>query len=104
MDTLRGEEREINHHGKKLNVGDENKDESEMTPVESIVRVSPADLKHRREDLEVEARKKFYEQIGRDQRNKDKLARCKRIGRVHIPIFIIAFVTVYWVFGLISMT
>ena len=103
MDTLRDEEREINHHGNKLNVGDDNKDGSEMTPVGSIVKVSPADLKHRREDLEVEARKKFYEQIGKGQRNKDKLRRCKRIGRVHIPTFIIIFVMVYWVYGLSNM-
>ena len=103
MDTLRDDDREINHHGKPRNVGEENKDASEMAPVENIVKVSPADLKHRREDLELEARKKFYKQIGLVQKNKDKLRRCKRIGRVEIPTFIIIFVTVYWMFGLSNM-
>ena len=96
MDTLRGEGREINHHGKKIDV-------SEVTPVETINKVSPGDLRHRREDLEVAARKQFYENIKETSTNKQKLAKCKRIGRVHIPGVISTFVIVFWVYGLSNM-
>ena len=104
MDTLREEEREINHHGKPRNVGDEENDKSEITPVETVTKVTPANLRHRNEGLEVEARKNFYNQIRQAQKNKDLLKRCKRIGKVDIPIFIFTFVLVYWGYGLRSMS
>ena len=103
MDTLREDDREINHHGKPRNVGEENED-SGMPPVENTVKVAPADLRHRREDREVEARKNFYKQIKQAQKNKDRLNRCKRIGRIDIPTVIFIFVLLYWVYGLKSMS
>ena len=104
MDTLREEDREINHHGKPRDVGDKDKDEAELTPVENVVKVSPANLRHRNEAKEVDARRNFYNQIKQAQRNKDKLKRCKRIGRVDIPIVIFVFVLSYWVYGITSMS
>ena len=103
MDTLREDDREINHHGKPRNVGEENED-SGMPPVENTVKVAPADLRHRREDREVEVRKNFYKQIKQAQKNKDRLNRCKRIGRIDIPTVIFIFVLLYWVYGLRSMS
>ena len=103
MDTLRGEDREINHHGVPRNIGEEKGDITEVTPVEKVNKVASADLRHRREDLEVAARKQFYENISKQNKNKERLVKCKKIGRVYIPTFIISFVIIYWVFGLSQM-
>ena len=100
-DTLREEVKEVNHHGKPRKV---EADDDGMAPVEDVVKVSPADLKHRREDKEVAARREYYQQIAKAQKNKDKLRRCKKFGRRDIPTFIITFVTIYWVFGLSNMS
>ena len=102
-DTLREDPKEINHHGKPRDVEEETKDDSKMAPIENVIKVSPADLKHRREDKEVEARRQYYKEIAKIKKNKEKLLRCKRIGRVYIPIFITLFVTSYWVYGLSNM-
>ena len=104
MDTLREDDREINHHGKPRDVGEDNKEDSAMTPVENTVKVAPADLRHRREDREVEARKNFYKQIKQAKKNKDRLIRCKRIGRIEIPTIIFIFVLLYWFYGLRNMS
>ena len=104
MDTLKDdEEREINHHGKPMAVGEESNDDPYLPPVENIVKVSGAELRHRREDRQVAAQKDFYNQIRQAQRNKDRLRRCKRIGKVEIPTIIIIFVLIYWVYGLRNM-
>ena len=103
MDTLRTDDREINHHGVPIVVGDDNDGITLVTPVEEVIKVPSANLRHRREDLEVKARKQFYENISKEATNKEKLAMCKRIGRVYIPAIILLFVTIYWVFGLSQM-
>ena len=103
MDTLRTDDREINHHGVPIVVGDDNDGITLVTPVEEVIKVPSANLRHRREDLEVKARKQFYENISKESTNKEKLAMCKRIGRVYIPVIILLFVTIYWVFGLSQM-
>ena len=102
IDTLREDPKEINHHGKPREIDGE-KEDSEITAIENIIKVSPADLRHRREEKEVEARRKYYKQISESKRNKVKLERCKRLGRVDIPIFITPFVIIYWVYGLSNM-
>ena len=103
MDTLRGDDREINHHGVPRNVGEEEGPITEVTPVEKVNKVASADLRHRREDLEVAARKQYYENISHHNQNKKRLAKCKKIGRTFIPIIISSFVLIYWVFGLSQM-
>ena len=103
MDTLR-ETEEINHHGKPRDVGGSDKDESGLTPVEvTSNKVLQKDLRHRREDLEVDARREFYKQIAESKRNNKRLSQFKRVGRVHIPTFLVAFVAVYWAYGLSMM-
>ena len=97
MDTLRSEDREINHHGVKREVGE---DKSAKEGLPSVEIVSPSDLRHRREDKEVEARKKYYDGIKNSLKKKERLAKCKKIGRVYIPIFIITFVCIFWGYGL----
>ena len=103
-DTLREEVKEVNHHGKPRKVEADDDGDSGMAPVEDVVKVSPLDLRHRREDKEVEARRQYYQQIEKAQKNKDKLRRCKKFGRRDIPTFIITFVIIYWVFGLSNMS
>ena len=55
MDSLREEDRSINHHGTTMSTGEGS----------NSIRVRPAgsDLVSRREDVEVDARKRLYEQI-----------------------------------------
>ena len=103
MDTLRGDDREINHHGVMRSVGEEDEKTTEVTPVEKINKVSAMDLRHRREDLEVAARKEFYKKLREGEKNKEKLIKCKKIGRVYIPTVITIFVVIYWGFGLSQM-
>ena len=102
-DTLREDPKEINHHGKPRDVEEETRDDSKMATIENVIKVSPADLKHRREDKEVEARRQYYKEIAKIKKNKEKLLRCKGIGHVYIPIFITFLVTIYWVYGLSNM-
>ena len=103
MDTLREEDREINHHGVMRDVGGDQNGVTEVTPVETINKISPGDLRHRREDLEVKARKEYYKMIKESSNKKEMLQKCKRIGRVHIPVVIFIFVMLFWIYGLSNM-
>ena len=95
MDSLREEDRSINHHGTTLSTG-EGSNAIQVRPAES-------DLVARREDVEVDARKRLYEQIEKANRNKNKLARCKKVGHVYIPAVVLVFAFVYWGYGLSQM-
>ena len=95
MDSLREEDRGINHHGTILSTGEGS----------NAIQVRPADsdLIARREDVEVDARKKLYEQIEKVNKNKNKLARCKNIGHVYLQAVVVVFSSVYWGYGLSQM-
>ena len=100
MDSLRDdEEREINHHGEKINAV-ERSDEMIFETLRSTPDVSPNDLKHRREDVEVKARKAFYAQMEKTENNKKKILACKKIGRFYIPLIVLCFTLCFWIFGL----
>ena len=103
MDTLRGDDRQINHHGVMRDVGGDEKGVTEVTPVEPVNNISPGDLRHRREDLEVKARKQYYEILKKSSNNKKMLARCKRIRIFHIPGVINTLVIICWTYGLSNM-
>ena len=96
MDLLKEDDREINHHGSKVAVGD----------ATNNIHVRPADsaLVSRREDVEVQAKKKLYEQIKQSNKNKSRLATCKRIGRFYIPLLVVTFSVTYWGYGLSQMS
>ena len=90
IDNLRQKEdddREINHHGKKIKVGTEIK----------VLPYDP-DLVSRQERTQDEALKKFYKAA----KNTDeyKLERAIRIAHFWIPACAIVFTIVYWLFGL----
>ena len=91
IDNLRqkeDEEREINHHGKKITVGDK-----------AAVEVLPYDSKlvSTNEEVQDEALKKFYREA---KANKYKLDRAMRIVKVWIPGIVVLFTAVYWLIGL----
>ena len=96
MDSLKEEDREINHHGSKMSTGGST----------TAIQVRPADsaLVARREDVDVQARKKLYEQLLQSNTNKAKLATCRKVGRVYIPVVVGLFASVYWGYGLSQMT
>ena len=96
MDQLKEDDREINHHGTKISVGEASTTE--------LVRPAHSALVSRREDVEVEAKRKLYEQIKQSNKNKKALATCKRIGRVYIPAVALTFSGVYWGYGLSQMS
>ena len=91
IDNLRqqeDEEREINHHGKKIKVG-------EKAPIQ----VKPYDSKLVSHDelTQDAALKKFYKE---SKATEYKLARALRIAHVWIPVCVVVFTAVYWVIGL----
>ena len=96
MDQLKEDDREINHHGTKISVGEASNNEH--------VRPAHSALVSRREDVEVEAKRQLYEQINQSNKNKKALAECKRIGRVYIPAVALTFSGVYWGYGLSQMS
>ena len=93
IDSLRqkdDEEREINHHGKKITVGEKSA---------SAIQVQPYDpnLVSRDEETQDDALKKYYKET---KANEVKLARALRIAHVWIPLIVITFTAIYWVLGL----
>ena len=94
MDTLRGDEdREINHHGTVRKVGEEEEGANAVLPF------SQGDLRHRDEKRELEARKKYYEQMRQKKRNEEQLIFCKKVGKQIIPTICLLFTAVYWLYG-----
>ena len=93
IDSLRqkdDEEREINHHGKKITVGEKSA---------SAIQVQPYDpnLVSRDEETQDDALKKYYKET---KANEFKLDRALRIAHVWIPLIVITFTAIYWVLGL----
>ena len=82
------EERDINHHGKKITVG-------EKTPVEIISYDSK--LVSINEEVQDVALKKFYQET---KAKEHKVNRAMKIMRVWIPVIVIIFAAVYWLVGL----
>lgn len=98
MDTLRNDEdREINHHGKAIQINEEKQ-------AGSMIQVAPAKmaLVSVNEEEERRAQKEFYEKVASEMGKKKakKLAFWKRVSLVYIPIFALVFISVYWVAGL----
>ena len=91
IDNLRqqeDEEREINHHGKKIKVG-------EKAPIQ--VKPYDSQLVSHNELTQDAALKKFYKESKATQY---KLARALRIAHVWIPVCVVVFTAVYWIIGL----
>ena len=91
IDNLRmmeDEDRDINHHGKNIIIG-------EITPVEII----PYDSKlvSINEEVQDVALKKFYQET---KAKEHKVNRAMKIMRVWIPVIVIIFAAVYWLVGL----
>ena len=70
MDSLREEDRSINHHGTTLSTG-EGSNAIQVRPAES-------DLVARREDVEVDARKRLYEQMKANQQLQLRVAELEK--------------------------
>ena len=116
MDTLRNDEdREINHHGKTIQVNDENEDKTESNSVikvvflslyliNKVVKVLPAKaaLVSVNEKVELDAQKAFYEKIEQEMGMKrhKKLNFWQNMSLIYVPLFALGFMTVYWVAGL----
>ena len=99
MDTLRNDEdREINHHGKTIQVKDQNDETG------SITKVLPtnAALVSVNEKVELEAQKAFYEKLEAEmgQKISKKLKFLQNVSLVYAPLFALGFMTVYWIAGL----
>ena len=68
------------------------------------VKPAAATLVSRNEKVEYEARKSFYASIAYEERKLKKIEKLQFIGKVVIPIFIISFSSIYFWYGLSSMT
>ena len=120
MDTLRNdEEREINHHGKSIQVGDDNGDNLDIIEVKRKVsfflffiqdkyvhsnQEMPGNLAlvSINEKEERRAQQAFYERVEAEMSKKKarKLAFMKRVALVYNPLVAVSFAAVYWVAGL----
>ena len=99
MDTLRNDEdREINHHGKTIQVNEQN------IGTGSTTKVLPtnAALVSVNEKVELEAQKAFYEKLEAEmgQKISKKLKFWQNVSLVYAPLFALGFMTVYWIAGL----
>ena len=102
MDTLRNDdEREINHHGKTIQVNDES---GSKENTDSIVKVVPfnAALVSVNEKVELDAQKTFYEKIEAEMGRKrsKKLQFWQNVSLMYAPLFALVFMAVYWIAGL----
>ena len=116
MDTLRNDEdREINHHGKTIQVNDENGDNMDSDSVIKVsllmltfyylkMQVLPANaaLVSVNEKVELDAQKAFYDKIEKEMGMKKakKLKFWQNVSLIYAPLFALGFMTVYWVAGL----
>ena len=99
MDTLRNDEdREINHHGKTIQVKDQNDETGSTTKVLP----TNAALVSVNEKVELEAQKAFYEKLEAEmgQKISKKLKFWQNVSLVYAPLFALGFMTVYWIAGL----
>ena len=99
MDTLRNDDdREINHHGKTIQVNEQN------IGTGSTTKVLPtnAALVSVNEKVELEAQKAFYEKLEAEMGRKisKKLKFWQNISLVYAPLFALGSMTVYWIAGL----
>ena len=85
MDLHRKEDRDINHHGRSVRVG-------------SVGSVKRIDLIARRENIQVNALRKLYEEA---QYEMNYLKVGEFLGKIAIPISIILFSASYWIYGLL---
>lgn len=100
MDSLRNDDdREINHHGRPVEVGEQ--DSRRGSSVVKVAPVSGKDLVAVNEQVQLKALKSFYERADqkRDQ-HKKTLERCQRFTLIYNPLLALAFVGVYWTIGL----
>ena len=116
MDTLRNDEdREINHHGKTIQVNDENGEETDSNSVlkvaflslyliDKVLKVLPANaaLVSVNEKVELDAQKAFYEKIEKEMgmKRSKKLNFWQNMSLIYAPLFALGFRTVYWIAGL----
>ena len=87
MDSNRGEKREVNHHGKSVDVS---------AKVDPMPAVNHTDLISRRENVQIEALKEYYKN-GKLEKN---VKFGEFIGKTVIPVIIIIFTSAYWIYGL----
>jgi len=97
MDTLReDEDREINHHGRPVEVG-----EAENLPSNAVmIKVAGKDLVSVDEKVQQKALKSFYDRVDVDNKRKKHLERCQRFTLVYNPMLALIFVAAYWIIGL----
>ena len=112
MDTLRNDEdREINHHGKTIQVNDDNGDKTESNSVIKVVllslyfinkvllKVMPANaaLVSVNEKVELEAQKAFYDKIEKEMgmKRSKKLNFWQNMSLIYAPLFALGFMTVF---------
>ena len=118
MDTLRNDEdREINHHGKTITIGELNEDEQNdgrtiqvprkrlnfLNILERLnLKVKPANLVSVNEKVELEAQKEFYKKIEKkmEEKTTKRLETLRRINIIYLPFMALSFAVIFWLVGL----
>ena len=96
MDSNRGESREVNSHGKTREVGNGETD-SNIIKVSPGPNTRPGGLVDRKENVQVDALRKFYSEANLNKKN---VKFGEFLGRKAIPSFIMGFAVLYWLIGL----
>ena len=102
IDSLKTDEsREINHHGEKRTVG-EDEETQHKTILVAPAKVHHSDLVHTNEALQQKALKIHYDNIKKQKAStkEKKIRKWKRFSLVYNPLICISFVIGYWTMGL----
>ena len=105
MDYYRDDsDREINHHGKTIEIGEEKGKITKVLPVNVTPELGSrkADLVSRHEDIQVTAlQKKYKERLeNNSEKNARKVKKAEKFANICIPILVVSFVVFYWAVGL----
>jgi len=112
-DYLRDDEREINHHGTTLNVGGDDKEKGESSPVMPLnnwisddegdgneaVKALKLNMISRLENEQVDALREYYGKVKSSHEN--RIAQLEYMSNFIIPFLAILFISFYWIIGLL---
>ena len=83
----------MNHHGGEKEAGTDNDNGNK------VIKVSPAELISRDEQVEFEARKQFYENLLYTKNKASRIRRLQFVGRKVFPTLIMLFSILYFMYG-----
>ena len=72
---------------------------SQENKYSKVIKVTPSELISRDEQIEFEARKKFYENLKYSKKKASRIERLQFVGQKIFPVLILLFSTIYFMYG-----